>query len=369
MTFEDLLASYHKLEPHADFKNIFLKAGVRHYPELHPGISMLLDYVPESETLLDATNSAAAFTQLHAKSKQTIILESSYAHLRCARQNLTGIKNTDLSAGALWEMPPNHFDCVVTLPATDKGTARVIADMNGVQQTLKPTGQAYFVMHKDQGAKRYEKHLGTLFTKVEVLAKQQGWRLVKASQKKEHKNTYTTLEFEVSQLSLKTAPGVYAAGKLDPGTAFMLESVDLNLRDKHVLDLGCGYGLLALKASLEGANVTALDDDILAVQSTYKNAQTYALDIRCLHSDINSELNENDQFDVVLTNPPFHIGKFVKLELSFAFIAAAHKQLVKGGELIMVANKALKYEPLLADFTQWETLATNKSFKVLRAIK
>jgi 16S rRNA (guanine1207-N2)-methyltransferase len=172
----------------------------------------------------------------------------------------------------------------------------------------------------------------------------------------------------VAGLSLEAEPGVYAAGKLDPGTALLLESFDMtSVHSKQLLDMGCGYGLIALKAALAGAVVTALDDDLLAVRATSRNAQTLGLKMTCLHSDMDSNLTEN--FDVILMNPPFHLAKAVRLELPHAFIAAAHKHLKPGGELVLVANRALAYEPLLNAFGSWHKLAENSAFKVLQAIK
>ena len=71
----------------------------------------------------------------------------------------------------------------------------------------------------------------------------------------------------------------------------------------------------------------------------------------------------------MLTNPPFHVGKGVRLELPHAFIAAAYKHLRPGGEMVLVANRALAYESLLARFAYWETLHTAGGFKVLRALR
>jgi len=149
-----------------------------------------------------------------------------------------------------------------------------------------------------------------------------------------------------------------------------LEGLDFSqFKNKTVLDIGTGYGILALKASLAGATVTAIDDDLLAVRSCYQNSIRYGLDIRCLHSDVDSSLKDTDLYDYVITNPPFHVGKGVELLLPFAFIAAAYKHLKVGGELFLVANKALAYEPLLAEFSTWRELANNKSFKILWAKK
>ncbi len=177
------------------------------------------------------------------------------------------------------------------------------------------------------------------------------------------------ISFGAADLTLEADPGVFAAGKLDPGTARLLEVVQFRaFAGKRLLDMGCGYGLIALKASLAGAAVTAIDDDLLAVRSTHRNAERYGADVRALHSDVDSEI-QGETFDVVLMNPPFHVGKQVVMDVPQAFLAAAYERLVPGGTLLLVANRALPYERELAGFASWETLRSDAQFKVLRATR
>lgn len=363
-----MLKAYHRLEPGP--KTILIKSGMRFYPDYHPALELLLKKLPPlSGYCLDASATAGALAVLLGW-KGGVVVDSSCASLRAATANLREHKHLTLLAAPLWAAPKTQFDALVSILPSDKGTIRVEAECLGIHHCLKPEGLAYVVMHKDQGAKRYESQLTKYFKQLKVVAKDKGWRLLQLSEKNPLEHLHKPLSFEASGLKLQAEPGVYAAGKLDPGTEFFLASYDLkDVAGKEILDLGCGYGLIALKAALAGAQTTALDDDLLAVQSTYHNAKTYGLDIRCLHSDINSELKETELFDLVLTNPPFHIGRGVRLELPQAFIAAAHKHLKIGGELLLVANKALAYEPLLEGFSYWEKLASNQAFKVLRAIK
>ncbi len=365
-----LLSNYHKLESAKKTPEFYLKQGTQYYPDLHPALDLLIKKIDVTGHCLDASGTLAAFS-CQTKPQHSIVIDSSLAALTCAQANLQkhSIAAT-VSAAPTWLMPQETFDTSILTLKSEKGNQRVQADLQGLHSSLKSSGTAYVLMHKDQGAKRYEKDLKKYFKKVDVIAKDKGWRLSKARDKRELESHYQANCFDVLGLNLSAEAGVYASGKLDPGTAFLLETLDLNaFEGKQVLDLGCGYGLISLKASLAGSSVMAIDDDFLAVQSTHQNAQTYGLDIRTLHSDINSELKEDSKFDAIISNPPFHIGKHVKLELPHAFIAAAHKHLVTGGEFLLVANKALAYEDLLKEFSYWESVAVNEQFKVLRAIK
>ena len=374
MTFAETLARYHRLEPRllGVGGRYAVKRGLRGYP-LHPGVALLFARADLStERLLDASGSGG-LVALAATADSKRVLEPSKAALRCAARTFADPQdvrqNTEVVAGAPWDAPPGEADVVALVPPTDRGSARVQAELAGAHAALRSGGTALIVMHKDGGAKRYEKLAARLFGDLEVLAKDGGWRLVRARKTRLETLEVDRLSFNAAGLTLSADPGVFAAGKLDPGTERLLEVVPLGaFAGKRVLELGCGYGLVALKASLAGAAVTAVDDDLLAVRSTYQNAQRYGADVRALHSDVDSEL-QDETFDAVLMNPPFHVGKQVVLDVPQAFLAAAYMRLRPGGTLTLVANRALPYERELAGFASWETLLVDSQFKVLQATR
>ncbi len=371
MDAADILTRYHALEPGSlpDGRRYWVKRGLRGYP-LHPGVALLLGLGLTGDALLDVSSSGG-LVALASRARRKRVLEASQAALRCARATFAeaGESGVELAAGAPWDAPPESADVAVLVPQTDRGSARVEAELAGVQRALRVGGSAYIAMHKDQGAKRYEKRAQALFGEITVLAREGGWRVVRAVRKNAPAAPPEPLAFSVTGLSLQAAPGVFAAGKLDPGTARLLEAVPLTtFAGQRVLELGCGYGIIALGASLAGAEVTALDDDLLAVRATHQNARHYGADVRALHSDVDSEL-QGETFDVVLMNPPFHVGKQVVLDVPRAFLAAAYTRLRPGGTLVLVANRALPYERDLESFAHAETLYSDAHFKVLRAVR
>jgi 16S rRNA (guanine1207-N2)-methyltransferase len=91
------------------------------------------------------------------------------------------------------------------------------------------------------------------------------------------------LDFECA-----TDAGVFSAGRLDPGTRVLLDTVPPPPDHGDLLDLGTGYGpiALAMAARAPGATVWAVDVNERALQLCAGNAQAAGLaNVRCLRTD------------------------------------------------------------------------------------
>jgi 16S rRNA (guanine1207-N2)-methyltransferase len=118
-----------------------------------------------------------------------------------------------------------------------------------------------------------------------------------------------------------------------------------------------------------GGEVTAVEDDLVSVLSLNRSLAENRLQARVLHSDVDEALTEGEQFDIIVTNPPFHVGGAVILDVAQAFVEAAAARLAPGGGFFLVANPFLKYEPLLEErFGAFKTLLV-REYKVLYAQK
>lgn len=86
---------------------------------------------------------------------------------------------------------------------------------------------------------------------------------------------------------------------------FIASSVHTDIKDRSVVDLGCGTGRLAIGASILGAReVMAVDIDPAAIKSAKKSSATLGAQntIHWINSDIDAV---GGHFDTVLMNPPF----------------------------------------------------------------
>ncbi|WP_427007303.1 class I SAM-dependent methyltransferase [Pseudarthrobacter sp. H2] len=143
---------------------------------------------------------------------------------------------------------------------------------------------------------------------------------------------------------------VFAGTGLDIGTRFLLDFLPRMPHARHAIDLGCGTGILAAMyaRSNPGARVTATDQSAAAVDSAFATARANGLQgqIDVLQDDALSSLPQGSA-DLVLLNPPFHLGAAVHAGAGIKMIQAAGRVLAPGGELWTVFNSHLHYRPAL----------------------
>lgn len=175
--------------------------------------------------------------------------------------------------------------------------------------------------------------------------------------------------------TLETAPGVFSPGRIDLGTTVLLDTVGVPPAGQ-VLDLGCGWGPIALTAALRepGATVTALDVneralDLLARNATRVSASAELAPINAVTADA---VDPGVRFDAIWSNPPIRIGK----DALHALLAAWLPRLVPGGQAWLVVQKNLGADSLArwigeqtddagAPWGYVEKVRSSKGFRVL----
>lgn len=175
-------------------------------------------------------------------------------------------------------------------------------------------------------------------------------------------------------LTQATRPGVFSWEHADHATRLLLEAMDVRAGDR-VLDLGCGAGVLGLAAAtITDAPVVLLDAD---AESLHCARETLRLAGHgstpghvTVHASDVTDAVDGMQFDLVLSNPPFHLGKSVDMELPAAFIHEAWEVLTPGGRLMLVANRRLPYEALIREkFGHVQSVREAAGFKVLLGVR
>jgi 16S rRNA (guanine1207-N2)-methyltransferase len=143
----------------------------------------------------------------------------------------------------------------------------------------------------------------------------------------------------------------FAGTRIDIGTRALLGRLDAMAPGAATaLDLGCGTGVLAaaLASARPALRVLAADQSAAAVASTRATAAANGLEDRLqVIRDDAAETVPAGGVDLVVCNPPFHVGAAVVTTAADRLFAAAGRVLRPGGELWTVYNSALRYKPTL----------------------
>ena len=167
---------------------------------------------------------------------------------------------------------------------------------------------------------------------------------------------------------LWTAPGVFSADAIDPGSALLAEALPKKL-GAQVGDLGAGWGFLSAHV-LTRSDVKAVHL-VEAGHMALECAKRNVTDPRAqFHWADATTWQPPQQLDATVMNPPFHTGRAAEPALGQAFVAAAARMLGPQGQLWMVANRHLPYETILrSHFAQVAEIGGDTRFKLLHAAR
>ncbi|MCR8921775.1 methyltransferase [Dasania sp. GY-MA-18] len=179
-------------------------------------------------------------------------------------------------------------------------------------------------------------------------------------------------------LTLSNHANVFSKESLDIGARFFIQHFKQLPSAEHIIDLGCGNGVLGIMArrfmQQQGVNsqIHFVDESYMAVASAQLNYQQayHNLD-NCSfhHSECLSQLADISA-DLILCNPPFHQQHTVGDYLAKRMFKHSYSSLKPQGQLWVVANKQLPYAPYLKNlFGHCTKIASNKKFVIYQAIK
>ena len=169
-------------------------------------------------------------------------------------------------------------------------------------------------------------------------------------------------------LALTSGSGVFARGKLDPGTAVLFRETEPPRSDGPFLDLGCGYGVIAaaLAVACPQGEVWAVDVNERALLLARENVETLGVADR-VRALLPAEVPDDVRFAEIWSNPPIRVGKQALHDLLLTWLP----RLRPGGRAVLVVGKNLGADSLQRWLGEqgWPTtrVASAKGFRVLEA--
>jgi len=175
------------------------------------------------------------------------------------------------------------------------------------------------------------------------------------------------------KVTVRTAGGVFSPDGLDKGTAVLLREVPAPPPTGTFLDLGCGWGPIALSLGLlsPGAMMHAVDVNERALDLVRANART--LGLVNVHASQPGGIPDQASFDQIWSNPPIRVGKAVLHEMLLHWLP----RLWPGGVAYLVVQKNLGSDSLqrwLGEHLDREQFgvarfASDKGFRVLEVTR
>ncbi len=271
-----------------------------------------------------------------------------------------------------------RFDLVMILPTRQRDETRAL--LVQAASRVSAHGTILTAAANNEGARSLQDDAARLFGSVQSISKHKCramWSDANARRlDTELANAWTQAVTPrlVPDTALYGAPGVFSWDRIDPGSALLATHLPADLQGRGA-DLGAGWGYLSAQVLQRCSGVDALDlyeAERLALDLAQRNLQRLLRAaaaqpvLEYFWHDVRRGLKH--QYDFVISNPPFHVGRADEPDLGRQFIRAAAAALRPGGRFWMVANRHLPYENELRQlFAHGQVHAENGGFKVIEA--
>ncbi len=272
------------------------------------------------------------------------------------------------------ELATESFDLVLFRTAKEKTVTHHV--INGVFPLLEKAGRLLLAGRNQEGIKTYAKKAGDLYgSKPQVLEITKGARCIAIARNRDElggelpTEDYANLRpIQIDNLAFYSKPGIYGWKKIDVGSSLLISSLEY-LDGKRVLDFGCGYGYLSIMAQRLGAEqVTAFDNNVAAVTATRTNFEHFGIPGEVVLSDAGEGID--DCFDIVVCNPPYHVGFARSAELRRKFLQQMSRLVADPGAAYIVVDRKMPYHEWAAEyFGAVSQVGAGHEFKVLRMVR
>lgn len=160
-------------------------------------------------------------------------------------------------------------------------------------------------------------------------------------------------------LTVTTAGGIFSPERIDVGTSVLLQATPAPPPGGNLLDLGCGWGPIALTLALQSprATVWAVDVNERALDLVRRNAAALGLDNinACLPADVPDDI----ELTTIWSNPPIRVGKNELHDMLLTWLP----RLEQGSDAWLVVQRNLGSDSL----HRWLQAELPSDFSVVRA--
>lgn len=279
---------------------------------------------------------------------------------------------------AFGRFPEIAAECPRAIVFCPRERERQSAIFSSLADQASPDQEIWLVGQLKGGVKPAAKRLAEYFDSVQKLDSARHCAIFVAKGPKEGRPSFndeqTQQEHDIAgqRLTLCSFPGVFGHDKVDEGTELLLNN--LPAFSGRGLDVGCGDGIITtwLMQQNEGLEMKAVDSNahaLAASQATFE-ANGLNADLEAVNVYPAKPQNIAERYQFIVSNPPFHRGVDTSYRAAERLIAEARDHLVAGGQLWIVANAHLAYQPLLEKgMGRTQLIAETSKFKVWRAYR
>ncbi len=187
-------------------------------------------------------------------------------------------------------------------------------------------------------------------------------RVLILKNRKQKKDISMLHSIEFQDFNYQQYFGVFSAKNIDYASQFFIQNLKLDESDQRILDLASGNGVLSKAVQLQNPSgeVHLMDDSLLAIESSKLNLNSENV---FFHLSDSMEVFEDDFFDLVISNPPFHFEHETNIEVAIQLFSEVKRCLKDGGRFELVASQHLNFKThLIKIFKEVNVISENNKF-------
>ncbi len=333
--------------------------------------------LPDNQHIVVINDNFGALSCWFSEKHHVTLMSDSFISRKGAQKNLKDNKCNEVTFLTTMDDIPANADLVLLqLPKSNRHLVWILSQL---RKTL-PESCPVIAVNKAKEIhtstlKLFEKYLGE--TKTSLAWKKHRLVFSQANaQSVPDVDPITAWNVDDENIQLKNLPNVYSGESLDLGARFMLQHIPQDTSTKHIIDLGCGNGVLSVKAGQLNpkARLTCVDESFMAIESTRQNLLDNlgeGRDIQCIANNCLDGF-EKESCSLIMCNPPFHQQQAITDHIAWQMFYDSKQVLSNGGYLLVIGNRHLGYDAKLKRLfgdSNVKLIAANNKFVILQATK